>query len=245
MTILRSSRFAIHDNLVFGISTRLGGVSPPPFGMNLSYHVGDESVNVDRNAESFFGALRIPLDLRAVPKQVHSNVVKRVYSGGTLEACDGLVTDSPNVYLCVSVADCVPIFLHDPQKQAVAAIHAGWRGTVDRICATAVRKMKEEFGSRSEDLLAYIGPAASSCCYAVGDEVAKQFSATFVRRGEEVIYVDLKGANVQQLVDEGVPDARVEVSGYCSICHPKLLHSYRRDKGKSGRMVGVIGLRGP
>jgi len=245
MTILRSSRLAANDILVFGISTRLGGVSPPPFGMNLSYHVGDESVNVDQNADLFFGALGIPLELRAVPKQVHSNVVKRVHSGGMLEACDGLVTDSLDVYLCISVADCVPVFLYDPQKRAVAAIHAGWRGTASRICTAAVRKMKEEFGSRSEDLFVYIGPAASSCCYAVGDEVARQFDATFVKREKEIIHVDLKGANVRQLFDEGIPGARIEVSEYCTICHPELLHSYRRDKGKSGRMVGVIGLSAP
>ncbi len=243
MTILRSSLLASHDNLVFGISTSLGGVSPPPYGMNLSYHVGDETLSVSRNSELFFGALGIPLDCRAVPKQVHSNVVKRVEFPGILEACDGLVTDAPHVYLCVSVADCVPILLYDPRKKAVAAIHAGWRGTVSRIGATAVQRMKEEFGSQPENLLAYIGPAASSCCYAVGDDVAKQFDAISVRREKEVIYVDLKGANMQQLVDEGVSRARVEVSGYCTICHPELLHSYRRDKGNSGRMMGVIGLR--
>ncbi len=244
MTILRSSLLAAYDNLVFGISTRLGGVSPPPFGMNLSYHVGDESESVNRNAELFFGALGIPLDLRAVPKQVHSNIVKRIDSVGIREECDGLVTDSRNVFLCVSIADCVPIFLYDPEKNAVAAIHAGWRGTTNRICTNAVRSMKEEFGSQTEDLLAYIGPAAGSCCYVVGEDVAKQFDGTFVRRGKEVTYVDLKAANIQQLVDEGVSRARVELSGYCTICHPELLHSYRRDKRNSGRMMGAIGLRG-
>ena len=243
MTILRSFLLATHENLVFGISTRLGGVSSPHFGMNLSHHVGDERTSVDRNSELFFGALGIPLALRAVPKQVHSSTVKRIDSAGILEACDGLVSNSLDVYLCVSVADCVPIFLYDPRTKTVAAIHAGWRGTANRICTNAVRRMKEELGSQPEDLLAYIGPAASSCCYVVGDDVAKQFEPTFVRREKEVAYVDLKGANMKQLIDEGVSRACVEMSGYCTICHPELLHSYRRDKGNSGRMMGVIGLR--
>ena len=244
MIILHSPLLAEHDDVVSGISTRLGGVSPPPFGMNLSYHVGDTAENVSRNAELFFGAMGIPLDRRAVPKQIHSNVVKRVNAPSSVEACDALITNSTNLYLCVSVADCVPIFLYDPRQKAVAAIHAGWRGTASRISGNAVLRMKEEFQSNPDDLLAYIGPAASSCCYAVGDEVAQQFATNFVRREKGITTVDLKAANMQQLVDEGVLRECIDVSEYCTICRPELLHSYRRDKANSGRMMGVIGLRG-
>ena len=245
MTILRSSRLSAYDDLVFGISTRLGGVSPPPLGMNLSFHVGDDPDNVRRNTELFFGALGIPLERRAIPKQEHTSIVKRVESGGSFPGCDALVTNVAHVFLSISIADCVPVFLFDSRLEAVAAVHAGWRGTVQQIASRAVRSMKEEFGSDPKNIEAYVGPSARSCCYAVGDEVARQFDGSFVRREEGKIFLDLKEANRRQLVDEGIPPDHIEASGYCTICHPELLHSYRRDGGKSGRMLGVIGLRHP
>jgi hypothetical protein len=242
MTILQSSLLNPYENLLFGISTRLDGVSPQPFDLNLSFSVGDNPANVQRNRELFFGSLGIPLDRLAIPKQVHSGTVVRVESPGEYPACDALVTNILGVYLCVSVADCTPLLLYDPHKRVVAAVHAGWRGTVEHVAGNAVKKMKEQFGSLPENIIAYVGPAACSCCYNVGKDVASEFDATLVRKENDQIYIDLKTANVRQLVDAGVPKSQIEISGYCTICHPELFHSYRRDRESSGRMMSVIGM---
>jgi polyphenol oxidase len=136
----------------------------------------------------------------------------------------------------------VPVFLFDPRHNAVAAIHAGWRGTVAHIAGLAVQMMNAEFGTTAADLLAYIGPSASVCCYAVGDDVSTKFDDRFVECRDGRMYVDLKSANRQHLTDAGIPVTRIEVSPHCTISEPDLFHSFRRDGQKSGRMMGVIGL---
>ena len=242
MTTLQSSLLNTGENLRHGISTRPGGVSPRPLDLNLSLNVGDDPSNVQRNRELFFGRLEIPLDQLAVPKQIHGGTVVCAESAGEYRACDAMVTNVRGVYLCVSVADCLPILLHDPHKQVVAVVHAGWRGTVAQVTRNAVKEMRERFGSFPQNIVAYIGSSAGACCYAVGEDVAGKFDAKFIREGDGLIYVDLKGANVRQLIEAGVSALQIDVSAYCTICNPKLFHSYRRDKEQSGRMMGVIGL---
>ncbi len=225
----------------FGISTRRGGVSPEPYGMNLSFAVGDDERRVEENRKRFFGSLGIDQESVAIPGQVHGSRVVKVDSPGRYPECDGLVTDQPGVYCCVSVADCIPVFLLDSLRPAVGAVHAGWRGTVAGITKSAVELMRETFASQPENLLAYIGPGADGCCYEVGAEVAERFpqGTVIVREGKR--FVDLKKANREQLVRGGVPESNIEMSSSCTICD-SLYHSYRRDGKKSGRMMGVIGL---
>jgi copper oxidase (laccase) domain-containing protein len=108
----------------------------------------------------------------------------------------------------------------------------------------AVRKMRQEFGSDPADLLAFIGPAAGSCCYRVGEEVAAHFDEADVRRAEDGIFLDLKRANARQLGGEGIPASQMEISPSCTISDGAMFHSYRRDGVRSGRMLGVIALTG-
>ncbi len=224
------------------VSTRNGGVSPAPLGMNLSFHVGDREENVRRNREIFFSSLGIGVDELAIPEQVHGTTVLRVNAPGSFSECDALIAGASRVFLCISVADCVPILLCDPAVPAVAAVHSGWRGTVGRILEAAVRKMERELGADPGRLRAYLGPAASSCCYAVGGDVAAQFDPRFVRREGGRPYVDLKQANAEQLLGLGVPPSHMEVSPHCTISDLDRFHSFRRDGLRSGRMFAVIGL---
>lgn len=224
------------------VSTRNGGVSPDPLGMNLSLSVGDEEANVRRNRELFFGGLGIGLDELAIPRQVHGSLLLRVQTPGTFAGTDGLVTNARRVFLCVTVADCVPILLCDPLAPAVGVVHAGWRGTVSGILAAAVGRMREEFGTHPATLLAFVGPAAGACCYEVGPDVAARFDAQFRRpRGEQTL-IDLKAANRAQLLDAGLKPEHIEVDPSCTIEDSARFHSYRRDAGRSGRMMGVIGI---
>jgi polyphenol oxidase len=240
--IIHSELFDRESSLQFGMSTRIGGVSPEPLGMNLSFNVGDDEQNVRTNRALFFDALDIPLNELALQGQVHSTTVKIVEAPGMFPECDALITHAHRVFLCVSIADCVPVFVFDKKNRVVAGIHAGWRGTAGKIVGKTLEILQREFSCNPVDLLAYIGPAASACCYSVGEEVASQFDGAFVHCNDGRQFVDLKSANRAQLLAYGVGHDAIEISPLCTITEPTL-HSYRRDKERSGRMMGVIGIR--
>ena len=226
-----------------GMSTRHGGVSPEPFGLNMSFNVGDSAERVQTNRELFVRALGIGIDQLAIPGQVHGNLVQHVTTPGSYPACDGIVTDTPGVCLCISVADCVPIFIVEKQRRAIAAIHAGWRGTSLGIVERGVEMLAKEFQCRPEEMIAYVGPSAGVCCYSVGEDVAGRFSREFVREKGNRIFLDLRGANVSQLARGGVPRDMIEISPLCTIDEANTLHSFRRDRERSGRMMGFIALK--
>ncbi len=240
--ILTSEKFAAFPHVRFGFSS-CGLVTPSlPFGFNLSYNVGDREENVKRNREIFFGSLGIPSERVAFAEQCHSTVAVVAQEPGDYRECDALVTDRKNLFLTITVADCVPIFVFDKENQVVSAIHAGWRGTAGRIVEKTINKLVSEFGSREEDLLVYVGPSARSCCYEVGIDVVKQFSDEFLVRKDGRLFLNLKEANVTQLSAAGIQKENVQVNPYCTICNPVMFHSFRRDKERSGRMMGVLGL---
>jgi len=243
--VIQSRLFSVHPSLRFGISTRRGGLSPEPLGMNLSFSVGDDPLFVRQNRDRFFGLLKIPQDRLAVPSQVHGATVRAIMFPGKYDRCDGLVSSERDIFVAVSVADCLPVFLFDPATMTVAAVHAGWRGTRLGILSNALTILFEDAGTGPENLLAYLGPSAGVCCYEVGEDVAEQFDPAFVRRqpGSKP-HLDLKAANRAILIGAGLPDPNIEVSEYCTICNSKLFHSYRREGAHSGRMMGVLGLTG-
>jgi YfiH family protein len=242
--VIKSVTYSKFPDLVFGISTRIGGVSSPPYGLNLSYKVGDNEESVNKNRELFFGQVQVPLNSLAIPGQVHGNKIARVDQPGKIEQCDGLVTGEKNVYLAVSVADCLPIFLYDPVHHAVAAIHSGWKGSKLKILSLAVRRMVNEFDTQPAQLLALIGQSAGVCCYEVGEDVAGQFGDEYVERSPgKKPHLNLKKYNRDLLSFEGLGPGNIEIVSDCTICNPEKYHSYRRDGAISGRMMGVIGLK--
>lgn len=241
MTVLRPGIFG-DDGVLAAVSTRHGGVSGPGLGLNLSFSVGDAEANVLRNREIFFGLLGIGLEEIAVPRQVHGSRVLRVDAPGIFAECDAVVTSRVRVFLCVTIADCVPVLLFDPVTRTVAAVHAGWRGTAGGIVARALTLLGSECDVRAHNLLAYLGPAAATCCYTVGEEVASMFAPEFVLSASGTHTVDLKGANLRQLLEGGVRASNIEVSPHCTISEPDLFHSHRRDASRSGRMMAVLGL---
>jgi hypothetical protein len=211
--------------------------------------------------------------------QVHGAHVVRVpeetngpTAAGTWAEGDGLVTDRPNLALAVKVADCVPILLADRRTGAVAAVHAGWRGTAASIASAAVRELIRVYGVRPSGLVAAIGPSIGPCCCEVGTDVCDRFLEagarpdelaewfTVVPKAAQVeglglgqaarsegragkpgkLWLDTWLANADQLVSAGVARERVYISGLCTACFPGLLHSYRVDGPRAGRMAGVI-----
>lgn len=181
----------------------------------------------------------------ATLRQIHSDLC--VYADGRtgcLGQGDALVSDRPGQFLGVRTADCLPIFIVDERLRAVAAVHAGWRGTVRGICGKAVGAMQRRFGSRPENLVAAIGPGICGACYVVGPEVARQFKPWFAGRTdlEHRTTIDLAEANRRQLIEAGVPLENVVTGAPCSSCRPGDFFSHRRGPGRAGRMLSAIGI---
>jgi YfiH family protein len=178
-----------------GFSTRKGGLSraycadDSPGELNLGFTPGDDREIVVQNrrllAEAVSGSPDTPL---ITLRQIHSSVVvlgeARDRSGQSLRKGDGLMTDEPGLLIGIQTADCIPVLVADRKRRVVAAFHAGWRGTVKRIVEGGVGRMRLEFGSRPEDLMAAIGPGVGACCYAVGDEVRSSFESQFAYASE-------------------------------------------------------------
>ena len=201
-------------------------------------------------------SLGAPPDRVMRVKQVHGNVVRVLRRGATTAASsrerpdgDAIVSNDPGLVLAVLVADCVPILVADPEGGATAAIHAGWRGTCARVAATAIQRMRDEFGTNPADLVAAIGPSIGPGDYKVGDALIEQFRsaghdtadiARWFTRGESGLHLDLWSASRDQLVAAGLNPARIFSSGLSTLAHPEVFDSFRAEGENAGRMAGLI-----
>jgi hypothetical protein len=212
--------------------------------MNLGKSTADDPEAVVKNRLSFFGSLGIRQEQLVISKQVHGNRVLVTDKAGIHEGYDASVTNVPGVSLVVSVADCTPVLIHDEQNNAVAAIHAGWRGTVDGIVKEALTCMQEHYGTQGKNCKAFIGACISYKNFEVGEEVAQHFADDQKRfdADRNKYFVDLKKANAQQLMDFGVPAQNIEVSEFCTVEHNDRFFSHRLENGITGRMMAVIGI---
>ncbi len=234
--------FKRFPEIIAAQSTREGGVSPMPFGMNLSSHVGDEQEHVLENRKRFYREIGIGEDARFVyQNQVHSGTITVVAGDeGIVPNSDGLITGAEEVFVVVSIADCTPVLLCDPIAGIIGAIHAGWRGTEQLVTINGVRAMTE-LGARPERIYAFIGASASGENYEVGSEVATLFESSYYKElPNGKCLLDIKKANRDQLLIAGVPLEQIEINPRCTITDDAL-HSYRRDGKRSGRMFAVIG----
>lgn len=236
-------------------STRLGGCSPmPQDALNLAGFNEDAAENIYENRRRFLKLLEGDWMLTAC-WQVHSADVRVVQdrddARNDTEHCDALTTDRPNILLGIKTADCVPVLLGDMKKGAVAAVHAGWRGTLSSIITRTLERMSEKYGTSAQDVCAAIGPAAGACCYEVGGEVVQAFHERF-NDADELFTptqggharIDLQRANRNQLIAGGVPAEAIHIAPLCTMCRTDLFFSYRREKsvyGRTGRLLAVIG----
>jgi YfiH family protein len=249
--------------VVHAFSTRQGGVSRAPFAtLNLGVSVGDDPAAVQENRRRFFGRFGIEPQQVVRVKQVHGDGVLTVdepltrrpgFPASLIEESaqyDAMVTSVPGLALTVSTADCVPILVHDPVRSAVAAIHAGWRGTAARIAAKAIEIMRSRYGTRPQDLKVAIGPAIRQCCYQVDRPVYEQLTAGVASAGDHLQpdvtdhwRADLPGLNRAVLQDAGVPPAQIEDLGLCTACRQDLFFSHRAEQGRTGRMFNFVLLK--
>jgi len=241
------ARYLTFPNLVVphGFSTRLGGVSQGPYqGLNIGQTTCDAPRRVHENRLRLERELGFPLV--RILNMVHGAHVVRVDSQRpSRRTGDACITDRPGVAMMITTADCVPILFHDPVQRVVGLAHAGWRGTVQGVAQATVRAMAAEFGSCAADLQVAIGPAIGPCCFEVHEDVADPFLRRFpgkelVRGQGNRFNVDLWRANLEILLDAGVPEAQICISRVCTSCREDLFYSYRRDQKVTGRMAAGI-----
>lgn len=241
-------------------TTRHGGHSTGPYtSFNCNYYCGDSRENVLRNRELLLRLLPDGGSCRLIiPHQTHNDHVRLIdeaflrlhpdEQAAALEGVDALIGHVPGTCLCISTADCIPVLCYDPLRQCMAAIHAGWRGTVSRIVAKTLQTLQSVYGSRPEDLVACIGPGISQAAFEVGDEVYETFRSNGFpmeqlasRTGKW--HIDLWEANRLQLLEAGVPARHIETAGICTYRQTEDFFSARRLGIGSGRILSGILLK--
>ena len=266
-----SIRYHIFENMSFvrdGFSTRAGGVSSGQFeSMNFSVKMGDSSWNVRKNFELFLESHRFSNPVMS--DQTHTVNVKRVYredAGKNVflprdySDIDGLVTNEKNITLVTSFADCVPLYFADEKNRAIGLAHSGWKGTIKRIGRAVTEKMKQEFGTRPEDIKAAIGPSICVDCYEVSRELAEDFAEEFgckeaessenrfdawdmekiiLKRGGRY-YLNLWAANYKVLTEAGIAGENIALPDLCTCCNHRELFSHRASKGRRGNLCAFF-----
>lgn len=229
-------------------SNRKGGVSKMPFSsLNLGLSTNDKPENILENRKILFGNLGIKTSRVTQSNQVHKDKILKVTRSKVYEGYDALITENSNTFLSVTVADCTPVLIYDAKNQAVAAVHAGWKGTVLDITAKTIQRMREEFKTDPKDCYVYVGTCIDENSFEVGEDVAAMFTYDLKRLDKSgrkpKFYVDLKKANVTQLLKCGVPENQIEVSAFSTVLDNDIYFSNRKEKGKTGRMIALIGVK--
>lgn len=181
--------------------------------------------------------------------QVHGDAIVKVSGAKTerMPTGDALITDHPGILLTIFTSDCLPVIIIDPNHHAAAIVHAGWRGSLLRITAKTVSAMTKAYGSDPCDLVIGMGHRIGPCCFEVGRDVWEQIEQTpiyldgvIVRKQGEKAWIDLARLNRILLLETGVKVENIADADLCTVCHPELLHSYRRDKIKGQNMVSGV-----
>jgi len=205
----------------------------------------DEDTSFDQQElnekrKNLFETLGLDPDWTAWAHQIHSNRVKYITDGGRYGGVDALVTEVPGLSLIIQVADCAALLMADRKNKIIAAAHAGWRGAAGDILPNTLQAMFRH-GAEASAIEAFVSPCISLENFEVGEEVAEQFPDSVVDRSSyRKPHVDLKMFLKNQLMNNGVPENQIEVSGDCTIANPDKYFSYRREQDKAGRMLGVI-----
>ena len=189
------------------------------------------------------------------PRQVHGKhveIIEGPIESEDIPETDALITKQSGICVCVQTADCVPILIFDPVQKVIAAVHAGWRGTVDKIVSKTIFSMQRKFNSFPEDLIVGIGPSIHMHVYEVGHDVINQVREKLTNYKQLLkpsihpnkAYFDLWEANRTLLTSTGVLPENIEIMGFCSFSHEDFFYSARRDGADTGRMVSGIMLTG-
>ncbi len=236
--------FQQFPELIAAQSTRQGGVSLPPYAsLNLGGSTQDDPAAVQENKRLFYQSLGITERQVASSHQVHGTELFITDKPGREQGHDAVITSQAGVMALVTIADCTPILVYDAQNKVVAAIHAGWRGTVAGIVSKTLRTMQDVYGTQPEHCYGWVGTCIDECSFEVGTDVSDHFAESFKRWDEDKqkFFVDLKAANADQLRSFGISESQIEISPYSTVIHNEDYFSHRLEKGTTGRMVAMIG----
>ena len=217
---------------------------------NLAFHVGDDTARVIANHQKLASHLHYRYENLVHMKQIHSNNVVRVtteHDFTTPIECDAIITDEPNIPLMVMTADCTPILLYDKKTHAIAAIHAGRAGAFSNIIKNTMTMMAQHFNSKSENIIAVLGPSICHECYEVNETIYEEAKtlgyANAVVQKDDRFFLHVNLILLQQLRECGVLQHHIDVIQHCTSCEHHTFFSYRAEDGVTGRQAGVMMLR--
>lgn len=248
--------------VIQGFSTKLGGVSQGKFAtLNFTFTRGDNPDHVMENYRRMAAVLGVDEKRMVLSYQTHTTNIRLVTEEDAgkgigkerdYKDIDGLITNVPGITLVTFFADCVPLYFLDPVHKAIGLSHSGWRGTVSRMGAVTIDKMKEAFGTRAEDLLVCIGPSICGDCYEVGEEVALEFKKAFAKENWNQILrekdngkflLDLWKANEILLKEAGVKPEHIQTTDICTHCNSDYLFSHRTCGNERGNLAAFLSLK--
>jgi YfiH family protein len=251
ITWLKVPKWESYDGLLHGFVGRRGGRSVGPYaGLNVSLRVGDEMQAVKDNICDMKRVVGIHDGRIITMRQVHGDGLVEVTEKRAKEVgeADGMVTRERQAYLGVLTADCVPVLLVAPKRKIVAAVHAGWRGTLAGIAAKMVRLFAQKYGMAAADIDAALGPSIGACCYEIQDDVSRPLLAQWgvlaessLERRNGKCFVDLRRLNRGILEKAGIPPSAIFEIGPCTSCAKDEFFSYRRERAETGRQLSFIG----
>jgi YfiH family protein len=227
--------------------TRRGGVSSSPYEtLNLSDNNADREESVLKNRRRVAEIFDFDLKRLVLLNQIHQDKILCIREPldtlPSLLEYDALITDTPNTFLGILTADCLPIFFIDREKKVIATIHAGRQGTALHLTSKVLKKMKEEFSCKSRDLIIALGPSIRPCCYEVDEKVfIPEWEPFSTSKGKGRWMVDLARINISQLEKEGINKGQIFRINLCTSCHSDLFFSYRKE-GQTGRQLSFIGI---
>lgn len=240
-------------------STKFGGVSTDCYeSMNLAFRE-DSRENVIKNYEIICNGIGVDYKNVVFSSQIHEDkiykVTKKDLGKGLLKQSDingydALITNEKDIVLVTFYADCVSIFIVDPVNKAIGIAHSGWRGTVKEIGAKTIREMNKEYGSKASDLIVGIGPSIEKCCFQVGKEVVETFKKDlpfsekyiFDDSEKDKYKIDLQGIIKQTIINNGVLEKNIELSGLCTMCNNNTFFSHRVMGNERGSLAGIISI---
>ncbi|WP_022762522.1 peptidoglycan editing factor PgeF [Butyrivibrio sp. AD3002] len=239
-----------------GFSTRTGGVSEGIFeSLNLGMNRGDDPENVKENYHRFLKSCGIEAEEFVCGQQVHGNNVmivgkehaRKPYGYDELFQADGYVTAGSGVPLVIFIADCIPLLMADEEAGVVAAVHSGWRSTVQDIEREAVNKMLS-LGATKDHIKACIGPAIGRCCFEVGEEVIEEVNSLlegdaadlYNRKDNGKFMLDLKGVVKRSMLNTGLSEKNIDIIEDCTMCMPHKYWSHRYTGGNRGSQAAII-----
>lgn len=248
--------------VIQGFSTKLGGVSQGKFAtLNFTFTRGDNPDHVMENYRRMAAVLGVDEKRMVLSYQTHTinvRIVTEADAGKGISKerdykdIDGLITNVPGITLVTFFADCVPLYFLDPVHKAIGLSHSGWRGTVSRMGAVTIDKMKDAYGTRAEDLLVCIGPSICGDCYEVGEEVALEFKKAFANQNWNQILrkkengkfmLDLWKANEILLKEAGVKPENIQTTDICTHCNSDYLFSHRTCGNERGNLAAFLSLK--